>query len=79
VKFPSPYYEYQEHSLYCFQGFHFGIRQLKEIGSTFCMGLSSLEEETKKRANLPASNRLSSLMAKYGIKIVKIIFVFQIK
>ncbi|XP_026815510.1 cytosolic carboxypeptidase 1-like [Rhopalosiphum maidis] len=44
-----------------YKGFHFGIKQLKEIGSTFCMSLSSLEEETKKRANLPASNRLSTI------------------
>ncbi|VVC26854.1 Hypothetical protein CINCED_3A014064 [Cinara cedri] len=44
-----------------YKGFHLGIRQLKEIGSTFCMSLSSLEEETKKRANLPAFNRLSTI------------------
>lgn len=48
------------HLNYSFQGYHLGVKQLKEIGSTFCMSLSSLEEETQKRARLPAANRLST-------------------
>lgn len=53
------------------QGYHFGIKQLKEIGTTFCMSLSSLEEETKKRANLPANNRLSSITTRYVRRTLK--------
>lgn len=47
------------------QGFHYGIKQLKEIGATFCMSLSSLNEETQKRANLPANNRLLTITTRY--------------
>ncbi|XP_050422102.1 uncharacterized protein LOC126834319 [Adelges cooleyi] len=51
-----------------YKGFHLGIRQLKEIGSTFCMALSSLDEETKKRENMPSNIRLTSIATSCSTK-----------